>query len=102
VTDDDATTETTHTVTVNEPAPALAAALPLIDQLVAGSKISRAIGVLLKAQVIAAQVLIGRGNEAGGEIVIRALLAQIDLLVRTRVVTAADVAALRAALRAAL
>jgi PKD repeat protein len=102
VTDDDATTETTHTVTVNEPAPALAAALPLIDQLVAGNKISRAIGVLLKAQVIAAQVLIGRGNEAGGEIVIRALLAQIDLLVRTRVVTATDVAPLRAALRAAL
>jgi hypothetical protein len=104
VTDNDGLTDSEVllvTVANVEPAPGLAAALPLIDQLVSGHRISRALGVLLKAQVIAAQVLIGRGNEAGGDIVIRALLAQIDLLVRTRVVTAADVAPLRAALLAA-
>jgi hypothetical protein len=87
---------------VNEPAPGLAAALPLIDELVATGKISRQIGRLLKAQVIAAQVLWSRGNETGARFVIRALLFQLDLLVRYRVVSAADVAPLRALLVAEL
>jgi threonine dehydratase len=85
-------------VTVTEADPGLAAALPLIDDLVAAGKISRPVGVLLKAQVIAAQVLIGRGNEPGARILIRSVLAQIDLLVKLRVVKAADVAPLRAVL----
>jgi hypothetical protein len=89
-------------VTVNQASPGLAAALPLIDQLVAARKISREVGALFRAQVIAAQVLKGRGNDAGARIVIRALLAQIDLLVRWRVVTAADVAPLRAVLAGAV
>ena len=46
--------------------------------------------------------MFGRGNEAGGRIVVRSLLTQLDLLVRLRVVTAADVAPLRAVLLAAL
>jgi chitodextrinase len=98
VADDDAATESTHHVTVTEADAGLAAALPLIDELVATRKISRSVGILLKAQVIAAQVLIGRGNEPAARIVIRSLLAQIDLLVRLRVVTPADVAPLIAAL----
>jgi hypothetical protein len=89
-------------VTVNPPAPGLAAALPLIDGLVAAGKISRPVGVLLKAQVIAAQVLIGRGNEQAGRVVVRSILAQLDLLVRLRTVSAADVAPLRAVLTASL
>jgi DNA/RNA endonuclease G (NUC1) len=102
IADDDAAGETTHTVTVNQPAPGLAAALPLIDDLVAAGKISQPIGMLLKAQVIAAQMMIGRGNEAGGKIVIRSILAQLDLLCRFRMATRADLAPLRAVLTAAL
>jgi DNA/RNA endonuclease G (NUC1) len=95
IADDDVTTETVHTVTVNESSPGLAAALPLIDQLVAGRKISRQVGVLLKAQVIAAKVMIGRGNVRGAAMVLRSVVFQLDLLVRCRHVRAADVAPLR-------
>ena len=98
ITDDDGSAEAVHTVTVTEAAPGLSAALPLIDDLVAAGKISRQIGILLKAQVIAAQVMEGRGNHAGAVIVVRSMLVQIDLLVRFRVLKAADVAALRAVL----
>jgi hypothetical protein len=52
--------------------------------------------------VIAAQVLIGRGNQEGGRIVIRSMLLQIDLLVRYGGVAAADVAALRAVITGSL
>jgi DNA/RNA endonuclease G (NUC1) len=102
IADDDTATDTTHTVTVNEPAPGLAAALPLIDDLVARGKISRSIGVLLKAQIIAAQVLIGRGNESGARVVINSLLFQLDLLTRCGRVSASDLAPLRAILVAEL
>lgn len=98
IADDDAAAETTHTVTVNEPAPTLAQALTLIDQLVAQGKMPRAIGIALKAQVIAAQVLIGRGNLSGAQVILRATVVEIDLLVRLRVLKAADVAPLRALL----
>ena len=102
VADDDAAGATSHTVTVSQPATGLAAALPLIDELVATRKISRPIGILLKAQVVAAQIMFGRGNETGGKMVIRSVLAQLDLLCRFRLVTRADVAPLRAILIAAL
>jgi DNA/RNA endonuclease G (NUC1) len=98
IADDDATASTTHTVTVAQPAPGLAAALPLIDQLIASGKMPRAVGVLLKAQIIAAQVLIGRGNQPAAAALLRATVAQIDLLVRLRVLKAADVAPLRSLL----
>ncbi len=102
IADDDGSDSVTHNVTVNQSAPVLADALPLIDDLVRRGKISRPIGMLLKAQVIVAQILIGRGNERGGEIVIRSMLAQLDLLVRCRVVKPADIAPLRAVLLSAL
>jgi hypothetical protein len=99
ITDNDGLTDTTaHTLTVSPAAPALAQALMLIDQLVAGGKMPRAVGVALKAQVIAAQVLIGRGNRPAARVVLRAAVAEIDLLVRLRVLKAADVAGLRALL----
>jgi hypothetical protein len=50
---------------------------------------------VLKAQVIAAQVLLGRGNEAASDRVVRSLLFQLDLLVRCRVVSPTDLAPLR-------
>jgi len=102
VADDEATGETTHTVTVNQPSPTLAQALPLIDELVATGKISRSVGTLLRAQVIAAQIMIGRGNLAGGQIVIRSILTQLDLLVRYGGVDPADLVPLKAVLLTAL
>ncbi len=51
-----------------------------------------AVGIALKAQVIAAQVLIGRGNTAAARVILRAAVAEIDLLVRLRVLKASDVA----------
>jgi hypothetical protein len=67
----------------------------------ASGKMPRAVGMALKAQIIAAQVLIGRGNTPTAVVLIRAAIAEIDLLVRLRVLKAADVAALRAVLVAA-
>lgn len=52
---------------------------------------------LWKAEVIAAQVFIGRGNERAAVQVFKAEVAQIDALVRCRVVKAVDVAPLRKA-----
>jgi DNA/RNA endonuclease G (NUC1) len=95
IADDDTSTSTSHTVTVTQPAPGLAAALPLIDQLVATGKLPRAIGTVLKAEVIAAQVLIGRGNTPAAKVLLRATVAEIDLLVRLRAVNAEDMAPLR-------
>jgi DNA/RNA endonuclease G (NUC1) len=102
IADDDISASGAHTVTVAQPAPDLAAALPLIDQLVATGKMPRAVGIAMKAQVIAAQVLIGRGNTAAANQVLRSTVLQIDLLVRLRVVKAADVAPLRSLLVAAI
>jgi DNA/RNA endonuclease G (NUC1) len=95
IADDDTSTSGMHTVTVAQPAPGLAAALPLIDRLVATGKMPRSVGTLMKAEVIAAQVLIGRGNQPAANAILRALVVQIDLLVRLRVVKAADMAPLR-------
>jgi DNA/RNA endonuclease G (NUC1) len=102
IADDDTSAAASHTVTVIAPAPGLAAALPLIDQLVATRKIPRSVGIILKAEVIAAQVLIGRGNVPAANQLLRAMVRQIDLLVRLRVVRAADMAPLRAVLVAAI
>jgi len=104
IADDDTSASATHTVTVETPAPesGLADALPIIDQLIATGKIPRAIGILWKAEVIAAQVLIGRGNEQAAVQLLKAEVAQIDALVRCRVVKAADVAPLRKVLTDAI
>ena len=97
IADDDTSVSSTHTVTVEVPAPesGLADALPIIDNLIKTGKIPRGVGFLWKAEVIAAQVLIGRGNEAAAVRVLQAEVAQIDALVHCRVVKAADVAPLR-------
>jgi DNA/RNA endonuclease G (NUC1) len=98
VADDDSSTATTHTVTVVQPAPGLDAALPLVDQLVAARKIPPAVGTLFKAQIIAAQKLIARGNQPAARTILQALVVQIDLLVRLRQVSAVDIAPLRSVL----
>jgi len=104
IADDDTSASASHTVTVETPAPesGLADALPLIDELIANGKIPRAIGILWKAEVIAAQVLIGRGNTPAAIQILQAEVSQIDALVRCRVVKAADVAPLRKVLTDAI
>ena len=104
IADDDTSTSTTHTVTVQDPAPdtGLEDALPLIDELIRTRKILRAVGILWKAEVVAAQVLMGRGNEAAAVQVLQAEVAQIDALVKCRKVKAADVAPLRKVLTDAI
>lgn len=96
VADDDATSSATHVVTVEAPPPLLAPALALVDQLVATGRISRDVGNVLKAQIAAAQELLDRGRPALAKTVLRAVVVQIDLLVRLRVLTAVDAAPLRA------
>jgi hypothetical protein len=96
--DDDSSTSTTHTVTVVQQAAGLDAALAQVDQLVAARKISKSIGALFKAEIVAAQKLIARAKEPAAAAVLKALVLQIDLLTRCRHVKAADVAPLRATL----
>jgi DNA/RNA endonuclease G (NUC1) len=98
IADDDATATGTHSVTVTQPDPGLGAAFGMIDKLVADRKIGRNLGALLRAQVVAVQKLISRGNNRGAMSLLRCLVSELDLLVRFRVVKAADVAPLRALL----
>lgn len=99
IADDDASASSTHTVTVTAPPqPALAPALALVEQLVASGKLSRGLGLLLRAEITAAQELINRGRIPAARTLLRAIVVEIDLLVRLRVLSAADAAPLRAAL----
>ena len=98
IADDDGSVSSTHTVTVSTPAPALAQALALVDQLVASGKLSRGLGQLLKAELTAAQELLNRGRIPAARTLLRAIVVEIDLLVRLRVISAADAAPLRNAL----
>jgi hypothetical protein len=102
VTDNDGLTDSAaFTVTVTDvPAPPTLAdrALPLIDQLVSGGRITRPVGALLRAGVVAAQRLLDSGRVPAARLVIRTVIAEIDLLVRLRVVPAATLAPLRAVL----
>ncbi len=98
VADDDTSSSATHTVTVTSLAAQLTPALALIDQLVASGRLPRAVGNLLKAEIRAAQDLIDRGKTAAARTLLRAIVLEIDVLVRLRVMTAADAAPLRAIL----
>lgn len=98
VADGDAAGSTTTHVTVAQPSPGLAQALSLIDGLVRDRKIAPGIGAVLKAEVQAAQGLLARGNVPAAKVVIKTVIAELDLLVRLRVVKVGDVAPLRAVL----
>ena len=50
---------------------------------------------MLKAELAAAQVLIDRGKNAAAALLLKAVVVELDLLVRLRQVSAADVAPLR-------
>src|SRR6185436_1751640 len=99
VADDDEVTTRTLTVRVTDPAPSgLAAAIPLIDQLVARHKIHPCVGGLLKAEVRTAQMLIARGKKPAAIAVLRGMVSELDFMVRFRMVSASDVAPLRTVL----
>jgi DNA/RNA endonuclease G (NUC1) len=98
VADDDATTSSAHTVTVVQPAPALAQAITLLDQLVAAKKVPKDVGTVLKAELVAAQKLIARGAKPAAKVMLSATVVELDLLVRLKVLTAANAAPLRALL----
>jgi len=93
--DDDEVSTRTLTVSVTDPSPGLSAAIPLIEQLVAKRKIHPCLGGLLKAEVRAAQMLIARGKKTAAISLLRNMVAELDFMVRFRLVTAADVAPLR-------
>lgn len=98
IADDDGSASSTHSVTVAQPAPSLTQALALVDQLVSSGKLKRALGVVLKAEIVTAQRLLERGNRQGAIVVLKATVVSIDLLVKLRQVNAADIAPLRALL----
>ncbi|MEO8062018.1 MAG: DNA/RNA non-specific endonuclease [Pseudomonadota bacterium] len=98
IADDDSSASVSNTVTVIAPTPLLAPAIALVDQLVATRKISRDLGNVLKAELAAAQELINRGKNAAAVLLMKATVIELDLLVRLRVMSATDVAPLRAAL----
>ena len=99
ISDDDAETSTVHTVTVTQPPPPpgpdLSAAYGLIDQLVANRKISRDFGQFMKGQINQAQNYITQGRNGQAVSVLRIVVAEVDLLVQFRQMTAADGAPLR-------
>jgi DNA/RNA endonuclease G (NUC1) len=98
IADDDSSTARTHSVTVTQPTTGLSEAIRMIDELVASRKMSREVAVCIKAHVRAAQRLIDRGNNRAAKTLLRALVSEIDFLVRIRMLKAADVAPLRALL----
>jgi DNA/RNA endonuclease G (NUC1) len=102
IADDDASGSATGSVTVNSPASILAGAPALIDQLVQGGRITRSAGNLLKAEIAAAQDLFNGGKPAAATVLLRATVAELDLLVRLRVLTTADVSPLRSLLLQAI
>ena len=69
--------------------------MALIDQLIAQRKIHPCLGALLKAEVRSVQMLIARGKKPAAIALLRGMIAELDLLVRYRLVKAADVAPLR-------
>jgi len=98
ISDDDTSSSVTNTVTVNAATPVLAPAIALVDQLVASRALPRDVGTVLKAELGAAQDLLNRGKTAAAIVVLKATVLELDLLVRLRVVSATNVAPLRALL----
>ena len=102
VADDDTSTSATSTVTVKPLGPDLSGAYPLIDQLVAGHKLTRDMGNVLKAEIGAAERLFAKNKPQCAVMVLRAAVVELDLLVRFRALKASDAAPLRRFLLSAI
>jgi len=98
IADDDSSVSTTHTVTVTAPDVTPSSALEEVQKLVDSGKLSRGLGRVLTAEILAAQDFINRGKINAAKTLLRAIVAQVDFLVRVHVLSAADAAPLRSAL----
>jgi DNA/RNA endonuclease G (NUC1) len=94
VADDDAAGAASQTVTVTSDDQSLVAAIALVDGLVAARKLPPVLGTALKVQLNLARQVLPR-SPAAAAVVLRAVVVQIDLLVRIRVLSSADAAPLR-------
>jgi hypothetical protein len=70
-----------------------------VDQLIAAGKVGKLAGVALKLELELAARLLDRGRPQAALSLLQGVVRQIDLLVRARRLSAADAAALNAALR---
>ena len=102
IADDDASATRTQSVTVSPAAQPLSDAKALVDQLVAANKISRITGALLKAQIATVEFQLAHGLDLLAAISLRAVIAEIDLLVGLRRLSAVDAAPLRTLLTSVL
>jgi len=97
VSDGQATSAATQTVTVTSQADAVRSAIGLVAQLVAAGKLSPVIAAVLRFELELAVVELGSSRPALAVVPLGAVIAELDLLVRFRWLSAADAAPLRAA-----
>ena len=83
------------TVTVQSPSQVVQSAIGLVDGLVAAGKLDRVSGAVLKVELALAKAAFDRGDIAGGKLILKAVVAEIDALVTLRRLSAADAAPLR-------
>jgi hypothetical protein len=96
ISDDDAASLATQTVTVLSPAQATRNAIALVDALAAAGKIHANVANLLRLELqIAAQALDARAP-AVALVALTAVVVELDVLVQLRQLSAADAAPLRA------
>lgn len=95
VSDDDATSTQTASVTVLSHTQAVQNATALVNGLIAGGTLSAGNGNSLLAKLAAAEKSIGYGNTIAGASQLQSLLNELDAMIQSGRVAAADVAALR-------
>lgn len=98
VTDDDATASRTQRVTVLSHDQGMQNAIDLVDQLQAAGKIGHGVAVALKVKLAHAMWWVERGRNALAVLELRAVLHELDALVRAGRISAADAAPLQALL----
>jgi hypothetical protein len=95
VSDDDTTSEATQTVTVISHAQAVQDALALVDSLVAAGKLDRGTARLLQLELGLAALALRSGQPIAADLALRAVMAELDILVRIRRLSTTDAAPLR-------
>jgi hypothetical protein len=82
-------------VSVQSPSQTVQAAIALVDGLVASGKLNRVTGAVLKVELALAKAAFDHGQNAAGKTILRAVVAELDALVRLGRISAADAAPLR-------
>ena len=80
---------------VETPAQLLTDAIALVDGLVANHKLGRALGTTMDAELTLARGSLARGRPTVALAAVRTVAAELDLLLRLRVLSAADARPLR-------